>query len=94
MRTEDPCTPWLVHTELLPSGIDQAVAQAVQNLQSLQQRRVEIYSDLGFRTTSDPVPLPVYQVSQGQSEISVSLLAAMFYFPRSRPPPGPRSSPL
>ena len=69
MRTEDPCTPWLVHTELFPSGIDQAVAQAVQNLQSLQQRRVEIYSDLGFRTTSDPVPLPVYQVSQGQSEI-------------------------
>ena len=78
MRTEDPCTPWLVHTELFPSGIDQAVAQAVQNLQSLQQRRVEIYSDLGFRTTSDPVPLPVYQVSQGQSEISVSFLAVMF----------------
>ena len=50
-------------------GIDQAVAQAVQNLQSLQQRRVEIYSDLGFRTTSDPVPLPVYQVSPGQCKI-------------------------
>ena len=55
---------------LILSGIDQAVAQAVQNLQSLQQRRVEIYSDLGFSTTSVPVPLPVYQVSQGQSEIS------------------------
>ena len=61
---------WLVYPQLILSGIDQAVAQAVQNLQSLQQRRVEIYSDLGFRTTSDPVPLPVYQVSPGQFNFS------------------------
>jgi len=38
-------------------GIDQAVAQAVQNLQSLQKMRVEMYSDLGFPTVPDPLPV-------------------------------------
>ena len=39
------------------SGIDKAVAHAVQNLQSLQQRRVELYSDLGFPSVPDPLPV-------------------------------------
>ena len=63
----DNCSPRPTLQDIV--GIDQAVAQAVQNLQSLQQRRVEIYSDLGFRTTSDPVPLPVYQVSPGEFKL-------------------------
>jgi len=57
---EEDCAPH--HFSVRPTlqdmfGIDQAVAQAVHNLQSLQQRRVELYSDLGFPTTSSPLPL-------------------------------------
>ena len=33
------------------------MAQAVQNLQSLQKMRVEMYSDLGFPTVPDPLPV-------------------------------------
>ena len=74
------------------AGIDQAVAQAVHNLQSLQMKRVELYSDLGFPTTSTPLPV-VSQPSPPIEELAIE--PSPCPLPVSLPaPPEPSSDPL
>merc|ERR1719228_2665745 len=55
-------------------GIDIAVAQAVQNLQQLQQQQAQLYSGIGIESVPTQVSTPIMPEPQNQGDAGVSIL--------------------
>merc|ERR1719369_1250861 len=58
-------------------GIDLAVAQAVQNLQQLQQQQAHLYSGLGIDAVPTQVSTPILPEPQMQDQAGVSILSSI-----------------
>jgi len=76
-------------------GIDIAVAQAVQNLQQLQQQQAQLYSGIGIDSVPTQVSTPIMPEPQNQGDAGVSILNSILSSVSQPPTPAlaPRTDP-
>merc|ERR1719318_673559 len=76
-------------------GIDIAVAQAVQNLQQLQQQQAQLYSGIGIDSVPTQVSTPIMPEPQNQGDAGVSILNSILSSVSQPPTPAlaPRTEP-
>jgi len=67
-------------------GIDLAVAQAVQNLQQLQQQQAQLYSGLGIDAVPSKVSTPIMPEPQTRDDAGVNILNSILSSVAHQPP--------
>merc|ERR1719369_1156921 len=67
-------------------GIDLAVAQAVQNLQQLQQQQAQLYSGLGMDAVPSQITTPIFPEPQTQDDAGVNILNSILSSVNHQPP--------